>query len=570
MLLTGFHNTTHFLLLIFCLICTKQNAKAQTTIQQNNADSLYYVAGDYIAASQAYLDLAKHWEVEENMDSAFHKYLFAIKSFGQANLIDKALSLSENIIARIKQHPKAKAYLPDVYFEKGYCELVIGERNKCILSLSKALEEESKKKIVDSLKLATILQYKGLAQLQSGALELGRKAVVKAHEMRKALLGEDHIQLAESANMVYMVYDHLYQYESANRYISEAYRIMKIHLEPSHPHFAVVINNYSNVRSNLGDPFHAKELLLEAIASNKTASRLLPLAMNYYNLANLYFDLEEYEIANAYYVKSLEIGDTLISDPSLERSNLYDGLGKMAFQFESLVLADSFFNLSLQQNLQLVGEESLECAQNFHNLGLIAYAKKSYGKAKEYFSKSTVLRKKLLNPSHPLVFQSESEIAHCLVQLGQRDQALMVLKKGLVQMRAQLGNQDHRVVQQSLEVAKLYIEKQFPDSINQYLQLAWAGVAPMKSPSEKWNVNGAGEITLFYPVTFELLDTHLSYLFENPSLANQGVSDLTISLVEKLNAFLPKMLPLLNQQQAMIQLGSQLNEKYSKKKKNAD
>ena len=216
---------------------------AQTLPQ---ADSLYFKSGDYVAASEAYLVLAGYWEAEEQMDSAFHKYLYAIKAMGQSNQITRALSYCEEVLEKMDLYPHANFYRSDIYYEKGYCELVIGDRNKCVETLTKGMVEENKKQQPDSLKLASMLQYKGLALLQSGEVDQGKETVMKAHQMRLKLLPTDHIELASSANMVYMVFDHLFQYRTADKYIAEAHRIMKKNLEPSHPHYAVVLNNYSN------------------------------------------------------------------------------------------------------------------------------------------------------------------------------------------------------------------------------------------------------------------------------------------------------------------------------------
>lgn len=537
------------------------SSEAQSS-KQSLADSLYFKTGEYEQASQLYLELASEWETKGIIDSAIHKYLFAIKALGQANLIEPALDMCVEVLEKMQKYPQAIQYRADIYYEKGYCELVMGDRASCIQSLNISLESEGKKERPDSLKIAGILQFKGLALLQSGDVEQGRGIVVEAHQIRSRLLEEDHIDLAQSANMVYMIYDHLNQYQKADEYISEAYRIMKKNLDPSHPHFAIIINNYSNVRRNLGDPFHAKDLLSEAIASNESAQRWYPLTMNYYNLADLYFDFGEYELSDLYFSKSLEMGDTLLANPSLERSNLYDGLGKIAFQLERHVEADRFFKLALRQNLQLVGEQSLEVAQSYHNLGLIAFSQKNYPQAIRNFQKSSQLRSQLLIEHHPLVMDSESALGDCLWELGQKQAAFEKWRSCLNHLTQKLGKQNPKVVTMALQLARTWEKEQEPDSVEYYLKRAWAGVISQDSTSDDWSVEQAGDFQLFHLISFELIDFHLAYLL-NSAVGSPHSFLLVEALINKFNVFLTQMLPLLNSQQSGPELRSLLQRIYS-------
>lgn len=555
-----------FRMLISLIICLLLGpfVHAQTLPQ---ADSLYFKSGDYVAASEAYLVLAAHWEAEEQMDSAFHKYLYAIKAMGQSNQMIRALSFCEEVLEKMDVYPQANFYRSDIYYEKGYCELVIGDRNKCVETLTKGMVEENKKQQPDSLKLASMLQYKGLALLQSGEVEQGKETVMKAHQIRLKLLPSDHIELASSANMVYMVFDHLFQYRTADQYIAEAHRIMKKHLEPSHPHYAVVLNNYSNVRRNQGDPFRAKELLLEAMTSNESAGRGYALAMNYYNLADLYFELGEFELSEAWFNKSLEMGDTLLANPSLERANLYDGLGKIEFQLKHYEKANAFFMLALEQNLQLAGITSVETAQSYHNLGLLAFVKKDYAAAQEKFEKSILLREQLLSSTHPWTVESRVELGHCLWEQGVKQEAIKLWRTCLHQFQVRLGKQDHRVLSQALQLAKAWEEKNNPDSVRFYLSLAWSGIVPMPDSTGHWLATTSGEINLFHPATVELIDFQLSFWFNHfafsTSQNDPPLFEMTKALIEKFNLFLPKMLPLLNQQQLGVELGQRLQRIYS-------
>lgn len=559
-------NRDTFRLLISLIICLLLGffLHAQTLSQ---ADSLYFKSGNYVAASEAYLVLASYWEAEEKMDSAFHKYLYAIKAMGQSNQMIRALSYCEEVLEKMDLYPQANLYRSDIYYEKGYCELVIGDRNKCIETLTKGMVEENKKEQPDSLKLASMLQYKGLALLQSGEVDQGKEIVMKAHQIRLKLLPTDDIELASSANMVYMVFDHLFQYRTADKYIAEAHRIMKKKLEPSHPHYAVVLNNYSNARRNLGDPFRAKELLLEAIASNESSERWYALTMNYYNLADLYFELGEFELSEVWFSQSLEMGDTLLPNPSLERANLYDGLGKIEFQLKHYEKANAFFVLALEQNLQLAGPKSIETAQSYHNLGLLAFVKKDYAAAQEKFKKSILLREQLLSSTHPWTVESRVELGHCLWEQDAKQEAIQLWRTCLHQFQVRLGKQDHRVLSQALQLAKAWEEKNNPDSVRFYLNQTWSGVAPMSDSTNHWLATTSGEINLFHLATVELIDFQLSFWLNHFTFSttqnDPPLFERTKALIEKFNVFLPKMLPLLNQQQVGVELGQQLQHIYA-------
>lgn len=549
--------------LLICFCCINFFGFAQLAEKSRLADSLYAKAGVYTEAALVYENIAKGFEERGLLDSAFHKYLYAIKAMGQANQIVEAITLCEVVLEKMNLSAPNHFYQADIFFEKGYCELVIGDREACIQSLKQGIEKENNKTSPDSLKLAGMIQYQGLALLQSGETKRGKGMVVQAYEIKKHLLEEDHFDLASSANMVYMAYDHLFEYGNANKYIAEAHRILSKQLPSTHPHIAIILNNWSNVRRNLGDPYEAKELLLKAIAANQEAGRGYLLAMNYYNLADLYFEIEAFELADTYFSKSLELGDSILVNPSLEKANLYDGLGKIAFHFNRFDEAATFFQQSLAQNLQIVGPTSVEAAQSFHNLGLIAKTNGLNTQASDYFNKSIQLRKDLLGTDHPLTTESQMELANSLWALQEKEPALALWKKCLQQFENYLGENNHRVAALANQLAAAYRKENVPDSVAYYMKIAWNSIIESGEPKNDWIDLVQMPLGLYHANTFDVIEERLNDLLKEASNDSMFAFQQTEAIIRQFHLFLPKIIPLLNQQQTGNQLAFRLQRIFS-------
>ena len=548
--------------LILIIFLFPFSSMGQQSMDRKEADSLFLQVGAYPEAADSYHQLAVFWEQKKEADSAFQFYLLEAKALSQSRQWEAALEICERLSQGrwLRSQPQK---LADMYYEQGFILGSIGRHREAIVAYDRAIFEINKAAEPDETQRIHISQYKGLALLNDGRPEEAEALILDAYHRLKRIWPEDTLALAYIANNVYLLYDAMYRYEQADRYVAEALRIMEKHLSATHPHIAFMLNNYSITRSQLGDPVAARDLLLQAIDQNKAAERLSLLAMNYMNLANLFADMGELEQAETYFIKSLAIGEHIFANPSEDRASLYDGLGKVAWYQNQIAKADSFFNLGLAQKKQLEGENSIEAARSYHNLGLMAIERKDWATGEQFFRQSLEIRLIKLGIDHPMTLESKYRAAQCIHEQGDANQAIEQWKNCLLRFRARQEPDYHSIPELAIWIARAYEQQGESDSTNHYLKMAWSGLFALKEPLLSWEEMANHAIRPIQPLVLDVLQFHLSHLLSGSPLAPAQKRSLCLSLIDQLHAFMPRLLPLLSYQHTNHDLAEQLQRIYA-------
>lgn len=554
-------NILPFIFFIPCLLALNI-ASAQQLPERVIADSLYVQAGEFAAAATLYRQLAERWEKLGQKDSAFRNYFFQAKALSQLSEWESALTICESLTLPVWAD-YGHTHTVDLYFEIGYIQANLGNIKAAIVSYDRALMEEGGADLVDSIKLADIQQFKGVALMYDGQPEEALSLATEAHQIRLRHWPQDTLALAYSANNLNLLYSERYQYEKADYYVAEAVRIAKLRLPPTHPHIAFLLNNYSTSRRNMGDPLGARMLLLEAVEANKASNNAYNLAMNYYSLGNLYTDLREFDQAQTYFTYAFQIGDTLFANPSQNRANIHDGMARIAIYQKRFEEAESYLKLGLAQKRQLGDKESLEVARTHNSLGTVAMETHAWETALAYFEKSFQLRLPKLGANHPLTLESRSGMASCLWELNHAPQSLEIWKDCLLKLRQGQKTSFQGITELSLCLAEAYGELGQVDSLQTYLKVSWSSIMGLEKPIQHWNEFAQYDIVQLNPIVFDLILFHLTQLREQAGLEVEENVFICEQMVEKLSDFLPRFLPLIVYQNMQNELAQSLQQIYA-------
>ncbi|MEM7373415.1 MAG: CHAT domain-containing tetratricopeptide repeat protein [Bacteroidota bacterium] len=534
---------------------------AQNKDERALADSLFIKEGRFGEAGEIYEELARQWQQQGNLDSAFRHHLLYAKTLMQAQKYSACLQMCAQLLSDPwKQH--ATMYLGQVYAIKGYVELEQYQLEDAIESLSKAVAIEAEGPKPDTLKMADSQQFLGLAFMYSDRNVEAEKQLLESYERFQQHLPKDDINLAYIANSLYLFYDEMYQFDRAGNFLKEAVRILQLHLPPSHPHIATLLQNLAILYNATGKPRQAREIFMQLIELNEEAGRDMMLLESYINLVYLLIELGEFDQVEGYLQKSLVMGDSLLPDPGFERANLYDMLGSHAYQTREHARADSFFHLGLRQKEEMGVRMQKEIARSYHNLGLVAIERQEWTGASRLFGKSIQIRQRELGEDHPLTLESQYRLGTTILKLGKRQEALSIWKRCLMTFWRRQGLAYHHVGDMAIWLARAYHDLGEVDSSDRYLRILWANITNREMPLTHWDETEEAPIQAIRPEVFEMILFHLTYLLDHPELPDPEKLLRSQKVLQQFNEFLPRILPLLQSRQAQSSLAKTIRQIY--------
>ncbi len=461
-----------FSCLLLVQLIVWNTSSAQTSITRQLADSLYQL-GNFSEAAHGYRMLKDQFIVTGNYDSIYHYQFWEAKSLIQQYAYAQARKLLLEILSASDVLTNENM-VSKVNHEIGYTYMGEGALEEALSYAKQSIEIELGCYKVDSFQLAKYYEFFGFMQLQSSQYEAAEKWVSDAHQLRKLILAPFDKELGYSANTLYIVLDAIGNLKAADQAISEAWQILHRNLPESHPHLAILANNYGTHQLDMGNPQLAKTYLLKAIASNTTGARYFPLSANFVNLGLLYLNLNETQTAESYYQQAWEIADTLIAFPHQQRANIKDALGAVYYQQGKIEAADSLFQLAYKEKQEIYDTESAEIGQSVYNLGLISQARQDLAMAGKYFKEAEKIRARVLGGNHPKRADALYELGDIAWDSKHYQNAIIHWKNAYGIYKQTYGLQHHHSLENLIRLAQAYAELKQPDSMQSYVAKAWS------------------------------------------------------------------------------------------------
>ncbi len=524
------------------------------------SDSLYQ-QGNFTQAAQSYHSLVAHWQTLNLVDSIHYYQLWEAKSHIQQYNYTQARAILESISA----HPRAetnKALLSKVYHETGYTFLGEGEITKALTFSKKSIDTELSRAQVDTFQLAKYYELKGYMLMQSGEYAEAEAWVNKAHQLRKSVLDPLDKELGYSANTLYIVLDALGKLHQADTVISEAWHILNHHLPEDHPHIAVLANNYSSHLIAMGDPQQAKEYLLKAIASNRQGERYIPLMGNYVNLGLLFLNLNETKTAASYYQQAWEMADSLLAYPHYQRANIQDAMGAAFYQQKDYDEADYWFNAAYAEKKEVYDTDSEEIAQSLYNLGLIEQGKEVWTSAAAYFQQAASIRAKILGANHPKRADALFELGQIAWKTNQTKEGIAYWHTSLDIYQQQFGLAHHHSLENLIQLVEAFDHLDLPDSVQHYLQLAWAGACGRNDKLTDFDQLNTLSLSQYHPFVLALGNLHLRLLLDKGNDLTQKEVSAALAVFKIIQTWIPTFQSLYNDALLWENVAAQVQDFY--------
>ena len=485
---------------------------SQINVEQTRleADSLVK-SGAFLKASGKYAELAAAWRRQEIWDSTFHYQSKEANQYNALGQYEVAREKYEALIAAMENRKPIPSLAGRIYYEMGSNHIYASEFPEGLSWLEKSLAFENSQAKPDSLTIAKATEWTGITFNFLGETEKAVNWTKRALQVKIALRGETSTEVAYTLNSLGIIYQDRNEVSKADSAYSEAYRILQLHLPPSHPHLAVLAGNIASVKSVKGNVEAAKSLYNQAINSNLAGGRSVPLSADYYNLGTLYMHLDDPASATPYMIRAFEMTDSLFAAPHVRRSNITDGLAGLYYMKQDYPVADSLARTALREKLELFGPDHPEVGRSYYSLGLYADGAKNWQAAKQNYRRSLEIRKNSVGITHPDYADVLKGLGFVNWQMNRRELGLAQLRQSLNIYAQTIGTVNQYYLEGSYYLAEYFKELGKRDSVLHYIRLSWGGVFDQPAGNIRFEHLSTYNIRFVDTYVLRLIEQHLLF-----------------------------------------------------------
>ncbi len=532
------------LLFLFAETSPAQNININNIRNQFNQQ---YDSGHFNQALVKVDAIITYWKNLDERDSTdFYRYRRA-HTMGSDGRPTEAVKESSELISERESTPPLPDFMGRLYFTNGMNRFYLSEFEKATEILNKSIAFETNRSIPDTSTIANAIEWKGIVCAYTDHLEDAQNLVEQALNLRYAIYDSSSIEIAYSLNSLAGIYNERNMLAETARAYKEAYRILKLRLPSGHPNLLSVAANLSNVESGMGDISDALKLLETAIAGHEKLNSAYNLMQEYHNLGSIYAtSLHDDERARVYFLKSLNLADSLLPKPHFYRASIYDGLGGTYLEQGNYLRADSFFVLSYDERMSMPEKTESDLGQSSYNLGLTSEANEDTARAIIYFTRSLNYYSASFGENHPKTANAMFELANLNWLNGNREEALRSFRKCLKIYTQNLTSHHAYPLQTDIKLAECFGEINQPDSTELYLRKAWEGVCETDGKPVKLKSLSEYPIAFVDPEVLNLINLNLDILIKRRELIGENDNREGVELMKTMDKLMAQLWPMLN------------------------
>jgi tetratricopeptide (TPR) repeat protein len=315
------------------------------------------------------------------------------------------------------------------------------------LEFASALSEEARKELAqaDKLERDVIAAYEG------GNFSAGQESARRQLEIRRRLLGPQHVDIAESLDDLGDLTRRSGDYAGAEQPLRESLAMRRSILGENHPDVAESLNDLGVLLQALGNYAEAESLLRESMETFRKvhAGDHPDVAESLDNLADFLRARGSQAPAESLYRESLEMRRRLFGEKHSTVATSLNNLAGAVRDRGDYAGAEPLYREALEMTRSIYGEQHPHVADIVNNLGLLHLDSGNYAAAEPLFREALAMRRSLLGPDHPKVGTSLNNLASIFYYQGDYAQAEPLFRESLVLARKRLG-EEHAEVAQSL------------------------------------------------------------------------------------------------------------------------
>jgi len=320
-------------------------------------------------------------------------------------------------------------------------------------------------------KLGRLVAMPAAAQVELGsAAKLGADAEVRtAHgeydqartlneqvlQIRRRLLGEEHLDTAESYNNLGASLREQGKYAKAQSVLEMAVEIYRRRLGEDHNQLAGSYNELAADLNDQGKYAEAQLLLQRALAIRRAVlgEDDVDTARFYNNLASNLDSQGKYAEAEPLLRKALNIRRRVLGEVNLDTANTCNNLASNLDDQKRHAEAQPLYQKTLEICKKLLGEEHPYTILSYNNVASNLDDQGKYAEAQSWFEKALVLRERVHGKQHPKTALNYHNLASFMNARGKHVEA-------------------DRLYRQALEIRTKVLGENHPDTTSTYSSLA--------------------------------------------------------------------------------------------------
>jgi len=293
--------------------------------------------------------------------------------------------------------------------------------------------------------------YKALGLFDEAEMHL--RAALAA---RREVLGDSHIDVANSLNSLAVVLYEKGEYDEAEALYREALDMNK-DLLGEHERVAIALNNLALLLKTRGKYDEAEPLYREGLALSRKLygdeHRIVALNLN--NLAVLLKSQGKYAEAEPLYREALEMRLRLHGPDHPKVNVTQNNLAVLLRAQGKYQEAEPLARECLESGKKLYGESHPRVALSLNNLGRILEAQGKYEEAESLYIEALDMSTQVLGRQHPSTATSIRSLARLYRTLGDYEKAERLCRESLALLEAAFGTDHSQVATTRLDLGRI-------------------------------------------------------------------------------------------------------------------
>jgi tetratricopeptide (TPR) repeat protein/CHAT domain-containing protein len=433
---------------------SKQLAEAIEQWEQLNQRVVeLYHTGEYRQAVKIALEsieIAQHlWGSKHtNVADSLHNLatLYEVQGdYSQAELLVQAWNMKKMLLGN-KHYDVATSlkHLADIYEAQGrYSEAE--EKYREALAIKYLLVKEDPD-------VATNLNNLGYLYDSQGRYYEAEQKYREALEIRKRLLGQEHLDVARTLNNLAYLYTHQGRYSEAEKKYREALEIKKrLPGNEKHIDVATTLNNLALLYCLQGRYFAAEEQYLNVllILKESVGEEHPYLARSLDGLAGVYKSQGRYSEAEQKYLEALEMTKCLFGEEHRELADSLNNIATLYYLQGRYSEAEQKYLEALEMREKILGKYHPDVASSLSNLGSLYEDQGRYSEGQQKHLEALEIKKRLLGEEHPDVARGLNNLAAVYSSQGRYSDAETMLLQSLA-IKKRLVGEEHPDVARGL------------------------------------------------------------------------------------------------------------------------
>lgn len=310
----------------------------------------------------------------------------------------------------------------------------------------------------------------------TGDLEQARNYLERALAIREAAFGPDRPEVADSLDLLGDLKSEQGDDAAARPYLERALAIREKALGPDHPDTGQSLNNLAVVINALGETEAAQQLYERAVAiwEQDPGPEHPKICQGLYNLGLLLQDQGDWPGARQQFERALSIWEKTLGPDHPHTAFALAGLGNLLRDMGELAAARPYLERSLAARENALGPDHSMTAFSLRSLGWLHHQQGELAVARPYFERALHIWQTAHGPNHAYTAMGLNDLGIVLRDMGELEEARPYLEQAVASAEYAWGQEHPSTARSYTSLAKLLVQEDNMAEARTYFERALA------------------------------------------------------------------------------------------------